>query len=77
MCRALPSVQQAADGTTTYRTPGLSFAAAEKVLKRSWFAPLINPDLSPAVTQVTFPDGYVVQFDNQISIPSVTHSVNA
>ena len=28
------SVQQAADGTTTYRTPGLSFAAAEKVLKQ-------------------------------------------
>ena len=65
-----------ADGMTSYRTPGLSFAAAEKVLKQYWFAPLISADFSPAVSQVTFPDGYSVRFENQISIPSVTHSVS-
>ncbi|MDD1718825.1 MAG: hypothetical protein LUQ25_02080 [Methanoregulaceae archaeon] len=60
---------------TTYTTPPLSFAAAEEVLRRQWFAALVSPDFSPRITTVQFPDGYTQRFDNQISIPAVTHTV--
>jgi hypothetical protein len=65
------------DGTTTMKTPGLSFAEAQKVLEQYWFAPLVSPDFSPEVTLVRFPDGYVEEFDNQISIPPVTHTLQS
>lgn len=64
------------NGTVTMRTPVLSFVEAEKILDQYWFAPFVNPDFSPGVTRVTFPDGYVEEFSNQISIPSVTHPLN-
>ena len=63
------------DGAITMKTPALSFAEAEKILNQYWFAPLISPDFSPDVTRVRFPDGYVEEFDNQISIPAVTHTL--
>jgi hypothetical protein len=63
------------DGTTTMKTPGLSFVEAQKILDQYWFAPLVSPDFSPEVTRVRFPDGYIEIFDNQISIPPLTHSL--
>jgi hypothetical protein len=63
------------DGAVTMKTPALSFVEAEKILNQYWFAPLISPDFSPEVTRVRFPDGYVEEFDNQISIPAVTHTL--
>lgn len=63
------------DGSTVMTTPSVSFERAEAVLKNYWFAPLVSPDFSPAVTTVTFPDGYQELFYNQISIPAVTHQV--
>ncbi|HNX17105.1 MAG TPA: hypothetical protein PKM50_02120 [Methanoregula sp.] len=61
------------DGQPAMMTPAFSFARAENELRRYWFAPLITPDLSPDVTTITFPDGYQVRFDNQISFPTVWH----
>jgi hypothetical protein len=65
------------NGTVTMKTPTLSFAEAESVLNQYWFAPLINPDFSPAVTRVRFPDGYAEEFANQLSIPAIQHRMNA
>jgi len=63
------------NGIKTMITPGFSFANAENVLKQYWFAALISPDLSPDVTIITFPDGYQTTYNNQISVPSVSHTV--
>ncbi len=65
------------NGTRTLRTPGLSFANAQKVLDQYWFAPLISPDFSPSGTKVTFPDGYMEEYYEQIEIPSIVHALNA
>ncbi|MDD4136600.1 MAG: hypothetical protein PHT99_01720 [Methanoregula sp.] len=63
------------DGKTVIATPSVSFERARDVLNSYWFAPLISPDFSPAVTIVTFPDGHHEYFYDQISIPSVAHSI--
>ena len=63
------------NGDVTLTTPALSFREAEKVLKQYWFAPFINPDFSPDVTRVVFPDGYEQTFNNQDQIPGVSHSL--
>jgi hypothetical protein len=62
-------------GTVTLITPALSFVDAEKILNQYWFAPLISPDFSPAVTRVNFPDNYTEEFYNQISIPALRHTL--
>lgn len=67
---------QERDGTTTMKTPALSFVEAQKVLNQYWFAPFINPDFSPEVTRVIFPDGYFEEFANEISIPAIRHTLN-
>ena len=61
-------------GTITQVTPSIDFSKAEETLNSYWFAPLIEIDLSPAVTKIVFADGYSEQFDNQLRIPSVTHT---
>ncbi len=63
------------DGTVTLITPALSFVEAEAILNQYWFAPLISPDFSPAVTRVNFPDDYTEEFYNQISIPALRHTL--
>ncbi|NMB78207.1 MAG: hypothetical protein GYA23_03850 [Methanomicrobiales archaeon] len=63
-------------GTVTLIAPSLSFKNAEKALQRYWFARLINPDFSPDVTRVSFPDGYNEEFYNLETIPSVRHTIN-
>jgi hypothetical protein len=65
------------NGTVLMRTPALSFVEAEKVLNQYWFAPFITPDFSPEVTTVRFPDGYVADFSNQISIPAIDHTLSS
>jgi hypothetical protein len=66
--------EKTSNGTTTMKTPALSFARAQDAINQYWFAPLISPDLSPAVSTITFPDGHSVKYYDQISIPSVTYS---
>jgi hypothetical protein len=65
------------NGAVTMTTPAVSFAEAQNVLNTYWFAPLISPDFSPNVTHVSFPDGYVETFNDQISIPAVKHTLGA
>lgn len=62
------------DGITTVRTPGLSFAEGERILKTYWFAPLVTIDLSPAVTTIRFPDGSVETFKDALEIPPLVKS---
>jgi hypothetical protein len=64
------------DGRTTMNTPTLSFEEAEKVLQQYWFASLINPDFSPAVTTITYPDGYQETFYDISRIPKTTHTIS-
>ena len=65
------------DGTVIVKTPALSFENAEKVLKKYWFAPLVSPDFSPSVTRVSFSDGFSQEYLDQLSIPSISHTLNA
>jgi hypothetical protein len=67
----------AKDGLTTMTTPSMSFERAQAVLNRYWFAPLVSPDFSPAVTTVTFPDGYQERFEDRITIPPIAHTVSS
>ncbi|HOT03361.1 MAG TPA: hypothetical protein PK069_04205 [Methanolinea sp.] len=62
------------DGKTTVRTPGLSFAEGERILRTYWFAPLISVDLSPSVTTIRFPDGSVATFIDALEIPPQVRS---
>jgi len=63
-------------GKTTMTTPSLSFERARDVLNSYWFAPLVSPNFAPAVTTITFPDGYIATYYNQITIPSVSHQMS-
>jgi hypothetical protein len=64
-----------AEGKRVFTTPALTFSDAEEKLQSYWFAPLISPDLSPEVTVIRFPDGYVEIFRNESRIPPVSHQV--
>jgi len=63
------------DGATTMTTPPFSFANAQAAIKNQWYAPLISADFAPQTTTITFPDGYTATYNDQISIPSVSHTV--
>jgi hypothetical protein len=71
------AITQDLNGTVIMTTSSLSFQNAQKVLDQYWFAPLINANFSPAVSRVTFPDGYSEEFYNQISIPSIQHVLSS
>ncbi len=63
------------DGKSVITTPAVSFERARDVLNAYWFARLVSPDFSPAVTTIVFPDGYQAHFTDQIRIPPVTHAI--
>jgi hypothetical protein len=63
------------NGETTLTTPVLSFAEAEHILNRYWFAPLVSPDFSPATTVIVYPDNYTVAYINQDTIPGTSHII--
>ena len=65
------------NGTETMTTPGFSFVNAQNEIKQYWWSSLVSVDLSPEVTTITFPDGYQAMYNNQISIPSVSHQIAA
>jgi hypothetical protein len=65
----------ATESGTAYTTPMLSFVKAQQVLDGYWFAPLLNPDFSPAITTVRFPDGSETVYTNQLELPGITHEV--
>lgn len=63
------------DGKLVMKTPGLSFTSAEQALKSYWFAPLVNPDFSPDLTIVSFPDGYQEVFYDSDGIPPLSREL--
>jgi hypothetical protein len=63
------------NGAVTMKSPKLSFRAAQKALDKYWFARFINPDFSPEVTTIRFPDGYSEVYYNQDLVPAVTHTM--
>lgn len=65
------------DNATVYTTPALHLEEAEKALNDYWFAPLVQADFSPAVTEITFADGRNETLRDVAEIPSFTHQVPA
>ncbi|WP_298669767.1 hypothetical protein [uncultured Methanofollis sp.] len=65
------------DNATIYATPALHLEEAEKALNDYWFAPLVQADFSPAVTEVTFADGKNETLRDVAEIPSFTHQIPA
>jgi hypothetical protein len=63
------------NGKYTIVTPPVSFARAQEVMSSYWFAPLVNPDFSPAVSTVIFPDGYRTSFNDVIALPPISRPV--
>jgi hypothetical protein len=74
----IPGFATINEGTRQVRmiTPSVSFEKAQQVMNGYWFAPLVSPDFSPAVTTVIFPDGYQENFSDVISIPSLSHTLS-
>ncbi len=62
-------------GKYTLVTPVVSFEKAQKVMNSYWFAPLVNPDFSPAVSTVVFPDGYHAVFTDVIALPEISRPI--
>ena len=60
---------------TEYQTAPMDFSKAQVALKNSAAGSVITADFSPAITTVTFPDGYSRQFIAQSTLPSVDHIV--
>jgi hypothetical protein len=63
------------ENATLYRTPQMRFADSEAIAARYWFGPLLDIDTTPAVTTVTFPDGYNETFADAQTIPSIEHEI--
>jgi hypothetical protein len=63
------------ENATLYRTPELRFADSEAVAAQYWFGPLLDIDTTPALTTVTFPDGYNETFVDAQTIPPIEHEI--
>lgn len=63
-----------ASPNTTYYTPVLNLSWAQAGWETSIIAPLLDPDFSPRVTVIRFPDAYSVTFHDELVIPSTTHT---
>jgi len=60
-------------GSTTYKTPAVSFMMARDLLDNyPWIARFITPDFSPEVTVVEFPDGQQYTYPDASEIPAIT-----
>ena len=59
---------------TTYRTPDLNLSWAREGYENSVLAPLLDPDFSPDMTVIRFPDGYSVTYHGELLIPATVHS---
>lgn len=64
-----------AENATLYRTPQMRFADSEAIAARYWFGPLLDIDTTPALTTVTFPDGYNETFVDAQTIPAIEHLI--
>jgi len=74
LLRKFAQVNDAGNGTE-YLTASLDFKKAEIALKNSALNYMISADFSPQVSRVTFPDGYVREFLDSSTLPSLSHTV--
>jgi hypothetical protein len=63
-----------ASPNATYHTPVLNLSWAEAGWEASILAPLLDPDFSPQVTVIRFPDAYSLTFRDELVIPNITHT---
>ena len=63
------------EGAVIYSTPEIDLTGAQKILEGYWFAPLVRADFSPDLTVVRFPGGHEERFNNQSTIPALSHAV--
>jgi hypothetical protein len=59
---------------STYDTCPINLSWGQAGYESSILAPLLEPDFSPDVTVIRFPDAYSLTFRDQILIPNVTHA---
>ncbi|MDD1662208.1 MAG: hypothetical protein LUQ60_00465 [Methanomicrobiales archaeon] len=59
---------------TTYDTRPLNLSWGKAGYESSILAPLLEPDFSPDVTVIRFPDAYSRTFRDLFLIPNITHS---
>lgn len=71
--RGFAMVVEDATGTT-YNTATLNLSWGQAGYESSILAPLLEPDFSPDVTVIRFPDAYSVTFRDQLLIPNTTHT---
>ena len=57
-----------------YETRPLNLSWGQEGYESSILAPLLEPDFSPDITVIRFPDAYSVTFHDLLMIPNVTHS---
>jgi hypothetical protein len=66
-------VGEDATGITCY-TPTLNLSWGQAGYESSILAPLLEPDFSPDVTIIRFPDAYSLTLRDQLVIPNLTHT---
>ncbi len=72
--KSLATITETGEGIQ-YTVPALDFSYAEKILNEYWFAPLVQVDLSPDRTTVTFPDKKIVSYNDVSHIPATSHMI--
>lgn len=65
------------EGILTYQIPEVKFGDSQKIVNQYWFHPFLTVDLSPDITEVTFPDGYSEQFFDTEKIPGILHDIES
>jgi hypothetical protein len=68
------AVVSGASPNASYCTPVLNLSWAEAGWEVSILSPLLEPDFSPAVTVIRYPDAYSVMFRDELVIPNTTHT---
>ncbi len=71
----LASLKESEDGVR-YSVPALDFSYALVELEKYWFAPLVQVDLTPDLTTLTFPDGHTESFVRVAGIPATSHIIS-
>ncbi|WP_255331646.1 hypothetical protein [Methanocalculus taiwanensis] len=71
----LASLKESEEGVR-YSVPALDFSYAVVELEKYWFAPLVQVDLTPDLTTLTFPDGHTESFVQVAGIPATSHTIS-
>lgn len=64
-------------GYLTCTTPELKFSDSKKIVNRYWFHRFLKVDLSPEITEITFPEGDGERFFDAQKIPRIKHRIES